>query len=151
RHGEIGVEDHQDVALGGREARAHRVALALSGLLDGLDVHAWVSSDHALDLLPRAVAAAAFDEDHLDRAAEARRAQYRRLDVAALIAAGDYDRDPERLGRRLRPGPRHDVVAQAQLAQDRQRRDIAIDEPPKPQQPVGHKNAPLALDHLEIG
>ena len=40
RHGQVGVEDHQDVAGRRREAHAHRVTLAAAGLPEQARVRA---------------------------------------------------------------------------------------------------------------
>ena len=92
RHGQIGVEDHQHIAARFGKALAHGVALALAGLLNGLDVVLRIGALHPLHLLPGAVAAVAFDEDDLNVRAEARNSLHGGFDIAALVAAGDHDR-----------------------------------------------------------
>ena len=76
------------LALGGGKSRPHRVALALAGLAQQLDVALGVERRDALDLLIGPVAAAALDKNNLERIAKARNARDDVLDVAALVAAG---------------------------------------------------------------
>src|SRR5262249_56943442 len=90
-HGEIGIEDHEDVAGRGVETSKARVAFAAPRLAHGLDVAFGISGGDALDLLPRAVLRVTLDEDDLELLDEGRDAFDRRLDVAALVARGNDD------------------------------------------------------------
>ena len=83
-------------------------------------------------------------------AAEPRHAPDRGLDVAALVAAGHDDGDREQSPARLRLRPRDHVVAQAELADERQRRDEAVDQPAEAEQPERRQQPPLALDDVEV-
>lgn len=60
---EVGIEDHQQVARGMREAEANSVALASSGLLQGQAAALRVGGDAAPDRLPGAVRRVSLDED----------------------------------------------------------------------------------------
>ena len=153
RHGEVGVEDHQHVAARLGEALAHGVALALAGLLERLDVESadrprsprWISSQVPSVLLP-STKMISMSGQKLRQCAGPRPRCCR-----ARCGRGSTTDDRRQLRRRLRQRPGDHVVAQAELADQRQRRDEAVDQPAEAEQPERRQHPPLALDHVEIG
>ena len=82
---------------------------------------------------------------------EAGNAFYRRFDVAAFVARGNDDGGRTRLGRRLPQRTANRIMSQAQAADERQRRQEAVDQPAEPEQPHRQQHAPLVLDRFEVG
>lgn len=74
-----------------RKAFAHGGTLAIAILPEQLDVALRIGGLDAHDLVPGAVAAAAFDEDDLHVVAKARNARDDGLHVAALVVARNHD------------------------------------------------------------
>src|SRR5262249_58848318 len=98
-----------------------------------LDVAIVIGGGDAVDLLPRAIAGIAIDEENFERLDEARDALDRRLDVAALVTRGNDDRHGAHLGgspQRAADGE----MPQAQAADERQWREEAVDQTAQPQQ-----------------
>ena len=93
RHGEVGVEDHEDVARGVREAEPDGVALAASGLAEEPAESPRVRGDGPLDCAAGVVGRVAFDEDELRAGAHLGRALEDGVDVPGLVAGGDDHRD----------------------------------------------------------
>jgi hypothetical protein len=73
------------------------------------------------------------------------------LDIAALVAAGDDDARREFAVRERDHRPGHEIGAQAQLPDARQRRDVFVDQRSKAEQTPRHELPLLLADHLEIG
>jgi hypothetical protein len=90
-HGEVRIQNHQDVATGDVEAGEHRIGLALPGLEHDLDVPFGISGPHPPHLIESAIPTMPLDEDDLDIVAEPRHPQDRLLDVSPLVASGDND------------------------------------------------------------
>src|SRR5262249_36784703 len=113
----------------GVEAGKYGIALARPRLAHRFDLVVGMSGGDARDLLPRAVRRMALDEDDFKRLHEAGDALDRRLDIAALVARGNDDRHGTHLG-----GPSHRAangeMPQAELTDERQRRQEAVNEPP---------------------
>src|SRR5262249_29216472 len=63
--GEVGVEDHEDVAACGREAGAHGVSLALAPLLEEGPGETVEGGEGALERGPGVVGGVSLDEDEL--------------------------------------------------------------------------------------
>jgi len=132
-----------------REAFAHRVAFALSVLLEQLDVASGIGRLDAHDLVPSSIAAAAFDEDDFDVVAELRSARDDRRDVVALVATRHDDARRQVLALAARPRSRHQIVPQAQFADEWQRRDHAVDQRADTEQPLGDQLSPFGAHRLE--
>src|SRR5262249_51682514 len=152
RHGQVGIEDHQDVAGRCREALAHGIALAPAVLSQHLDVPTiLIGIADALAFRKRIVTGITFDEDNLLLRAEAWRALDGVLDTAALIAARNDDADRIIAVGELPIRAADEISPQAQLSDARQWRDKTVDERPKPQ-PALRQQLPLLLaDHFEVG
>ncbi len=107
RHGDVGVEDHQNVAGRRVESAADRVVLPRSFLLEQLAISLRVRRDRALDGGVGVVGGVAFDEDDFGARAHLRdKLAERALESPAVVAApglGAATRDavPERAARRF--------------------------------------------------
>ena len=73
--------------------------------------------DHPVDLIQRAVAAMAFNEENLKVRTETGKAVHRRLDIVAFVAAGDQHRGGRPLRCRFAARPRDHIVAEAEPSQ----------------------------------
>ena len=111
-----------------------------------------IGRDHALDLLPGAVARMAFDEDDFEIVVdEAGMRLTAGFDVAALVARRHHDRRRRHLESQMPQRAAHRVVPQAQLTDQRQGRQEPIDEGGPAQEPQRKQHAPFGLDRLEVG
>ena len=117
RHAHVGVEDGEDVAPRLREAEAHRVALALPGLLQQAHARAPGARRSPCGSPPpcRPSSRPRRTGTPQPGASSGRRA-HQRLDVAGLVAAGDDDahRRARPRGEAMRRGPRDEPVHERQ-------------------------------------
>src|SRR5262249_4505282 len=151
RHRKVGVEDDQHVAAGRFKGGKHRIGLADPRLAHRFDVVLRIGGSNALDLLPGAVGRVPFDKDELETVGKARNALDGGLDIAALIARRNDD--ARRLGLRNCVSQRaaYGVMAQAQLVENRKRREEAINQPSEAKQAKGKQQPAFTLDWLEFG
>ena len=123
--------------LGLREAEAHRVPLALPGLLQQPHAALRMIGDRLADHRLRVVLRSALDEQELRSRREVGEAPHQRLDVAGLVPARDHDAHRRLRPRReaMRRGPRDEPVherqelddgevAQVPVRQVREQRDV---------------------------
>ena len=96
RDGEVGIQNHQDVAGRHGEAGAHGITLPAPGLAQELRVALRVGGDRCLDGGVGVVGGMSLDEDELRARAHLRRAGEDGRDVSRLVARGNNDRDPQR-------------------------------------------------------
>src|SRR5215471_16311254 len=98
---------------------------------------------------PLPVPGTSLDEDDFECLGEARDALDRRLDIAALVARGNDDRHRTHLGGSPQRAANGEM-AQAQAADERQRRQETVDQPAEPEQPRRREHARFVLDGVEI-
>src|SRR5262249_900722 len=151
RHRQVAVQNHQYVSTRARQPKTNCIALALSRLLESLDVEICIGGPDALNLFPRSITAAPLDKDDLHIVSKPREASDRCLNVPSLVPAGNDDTHRSIMRRRSRPRTCNHISTQAALANVWERRDEAVDESPKSKKPKGRQQAPFALDHLEVG
>src|SRR5215831_190539 len=151
RHRQVAVQNHQYISARARQSKTNCIALTLSRLLEGLNVESCIGGPDALNLLPRPIAAAPLDKDDLHIVSKSREASDRCLDVPPLVPAGNDDTHRSIMRRSSRPRTSNHVSTQATLSNARERRDEAVDESPKSKKPKWRQQAPVALDHLEVG
>jgi hypothetical protein len=149
RHGEVGVEDHEDVAGGGGIGLADGVAFALAGLTEGEDAPVGIRGAHALDLVPRVVLGMTFDEDEFGPCAHVRSAQDGGLDVAGFVAGGDDDGDGERF--RGGGGAETGDGEEGEAGERQERCDPAVEHGCEHRCCERPENARLAFDDLPLG
>lgn len=92
-NGEVGIQDHKDIALGFVEAGPYVHGLADAGGVDEPDVFLGVLLHHGADDIGCAVRRLVVAENDLGMGAELGNARDGIFDIAGFIAAGDNDAD----------------------------------------------------------
>ncbi len=150
RHGQVGIEDEENVAGGGGKRFAHSAALAFGLLLENFDLALRIFGGHTLDFIPGVVLGMALDENDLRAQAHFRGALDGGLDVPGFVARGNDDRATKlRTRGRLRFWPCNHGNRETKMRQER--RCPAIQK--RSQQRRSHRpeNAGISLDDLPTG
>ena len=92
-HGEIRIQNHQDVARGCAKAIPNGVTFPLARLLHGFDVKRMTPLRRFQYALPRVIRRTAFDEDDFRSGSHPRNSLDGGRDIARLVSGGDDDGD----------------------------------------------------------
>ena len=122
RHGEVGVENEEQIAGGDGEGLAHGPALALAVLFERLDVPLREFRLHALNHFPGVVLRSPLDKNNFRARSHLRGALDGGLDVAGLVPGRDDDGTAVVPGgTRLGPRPRHQEYSEAKGPTERRK------------------------------
>lgn len=91
-HGQVCVEDKQEIACGRGEGFAHGVAFAFAELPERFDISVGIGCGDPLDFVPGVVLGMAFDEDDLGAESHFWCALHGIFDIPGFVPGGDDDR-----------------------------------------------------------
>jgi hypothetical protein len=153
RHGQVGVQDHQHIALGGGETLGDRVSFPhAASLPDELDVPVRVRRDHPLDLFGRPVRGVSLDEDQLGVPSHPRGPGDRIGDVPLLVPRrNDNGTRKGFLGDVGRGGTGDDVGDEREFSEEGEIHQDPVEEGGEEGDPDGQENLESFLDRLEAG